>query len=189
MITIDDGYLDNLTLAAPLLERYDFCATIAVIGCSVGKDTYKDTGEPIIPHFSLEQAAEYQERGILDFQTHSYDMHQVARLDGDNCRSGVLQLDGESEADYVSALTEDFLRSKEQLESQLDVSCRIYTYPGGLYTCLLYTSGCIPWSPGRKASASFNRCARSIRRPLSTPSERSSWLAASTRSRRSNTVP
>lgn len=134
LITIDDGYLDNLTLAAPLLESYGFTATIAVIGCSVGKDTYKDTNEPIIPHFRLEQAAEYVQHGVLDIQTHSYDMHQVQRLDGEDCRNGVLQKEGEREDEYVTALTEDFLKSKDQLEPQLDVFCQVYTYPGGLYT-------------------------------------------------------
>ena len=134
LISIDDGYLDNLTLAAPVLESNGFTATVAVIGCSVGKETYKDTGEPIIPHFSLDQAAEYVKRGVLDFQTHSYDMHQVKELDGEDCRNGVLQLEGEDEKDYITALTNDFLQSKEQLESALDVSCQVYTYPGGLYT-------------------------------------------------------
>lgn len=132
LISIDDGYRNNLTLAVPLLEEYGFSATIAVIGCSDGKDTYKDTGEPITPHFALEDAAKYVARGVLDIQTHSYDMHQVTRLDGEDCRQGVLQQEGESDAAYVEALTADFLRSREQIESRLPVTCLVYTYPGGL---------------------------------------------------------
>ena len=56
LITIDDGYQNNLDLAAPLLEKYGFCANIAVIGVSIGHTTYKDTDIPITPHFSLEDA-------------------------------------------------------------------------------------------------------------------------------------
>lgn len=131
VITMDDGYRSNLDLAVPILEREGFCAVIAVIGCSVGKDTYKDTGTPINPHFALEDAEPYVESGLLDIQTHSYDMHQVKKLDGEDCRFGALRMRGETEADYARALTEDFLRSKEQIESVLDVDCNVYTYPHG----------------------------------------------------------
>lgn len=132
VITMDDGYQSDLDLAAPILEREGFRATIAVIGCSVGKDTYKNTGTPINPHFALEDAAPYVESGVLDIQTHSYDMHQVKKLDGEDCRFGVLRLEGESEESYAKALTADFLRSKEQLASALDVDCNVYTYPYGV---------------------------------------------------------
>ena len=133
LITADDGYQDNLTIMAPLLEAQHFTATVAVIGCSVGKDTYKDTGVPISPHFSLEDAAEWVDKGVLDIQPHSYDMHQVPALDGAGCRSGVLMLPGENEEDYQTALTEDFLRAKEQLEGSLDVTCQAFTYPYGAW--------------------------------------------------------
>lgn len=131
VITMDDGYQSDLDFAVPVLEREGFRATIAVIGCSVGKDTYKDTGTPINPHFSLEDAAPYVERGVLDIQTHSYDMHQVKKLDGEDCRFGVLRMEGETEEAYTEALTADFLRSREQIESALDVECNVYTYPYG----------------------------------------------------------
>lgn len=133
LISIDDGYQNNIELAAPVLEAAGFSATIAVIGCSVGKTAYKDTGTPITPHFSLESAAPYVERGVLDIQTHSYDMHQVASLDGEDCRQGVLRNDGESEADYLAALRADVLQAKEQITAVLDVDCQIYTYPYGWY--------------------------------------------------------
>lgn len=76
LITIDDGYQNNLDLAAPLLEKYGFCANIAVIGVSIGHTTYKDTGIPIMPHFSLEDARPWVARGVLTVTTHSYDMHK-----------------------------------------------------------------------------------------------------------------
>lgn len=75
IISIDDGYQNNLDLAAPLLEKYGFCANIAVIGVSIGHTTYKDTDIPIMPHFSLEDARPWIKRGVLTVTTHSYDMH------------------------------------------------------------------------------------------------------------------
>lgn len=115
LISIDDGYQNNLDLAAPLLEKYGFCANIAVIGVSIGRTTYKDTDIPIMPHFSLEDARPWVARGVLTVTTHSYDMHQVTAVDGAGCRRGVLQMRGEAEPDYIAALTQDYTRAQEQL--------------------------------------------------------------------------
>ncbi len=136
LISIDDGYQNNLDLAVPVLEETGFCATVAVIGCSAGRDTYKDTGLPITPHFALEDAAEYVRRGVLDIQTHSYDMHQVPAFDGEDCRPGALKLERESDEDYVAALSADLLRAREELERALGVTCDVYTYPNGLHDTL-----------------------------------------------------
>lgn len=134
VITADDGYANNLTIAAPLLEQYGFSASVAVIGCSVGKDTYKDTGVPIYPHFSLEEAQSWVDAGVIEILSHSYDMHQVAELDGEPCRHSVLRLEGEAEGDYVAALRADFIRSKEQLQSGLGREIPAFAYPYGKHS-------------------------------------------------------
>lgn len=134
VLIADDGYLDNLTVAAPLLEEYDACMSVAVIGCSVGKDTYKDTGVAMRPHFSLEQAEPWVDAGVIEIVSHSYDMHQVASRDGNACRRGMYPLNGEDEAAYTQALTADLTKSVEQLEQGLGVEVDALAYPYGLYT-------------------------------------------------------
>ena len=136
VITMDDGYRDNLTLAAPLLEEYGFTANVAVIGTSVGHSTYKDSDTPITHHFSLEEALPWVEKGVLSVTTHSYDMHQVASLDGENCRQGVLQMEGEREEAYIAALTEDYTKAQQQLTDVLGEVCPVYTYPYGFSSIL-----------------------------------------------------
>lgn len=136
LISIDDGYQNNLDLAVPVLEEAGFRATVAVIGCSVGKTTYKDTDTPITPHFTLEDAQPFVESGVLDVHSHTYDMHQVAELDGEDCRQGALRMSGESESDYIEALTADYSRAKAQIQSVLDVPCSVLTYPYGFYDTL-----------------------------------------------------
>ena len=134
LISIDDGYQNNLDLAAPLLEKYGFCANIAVIGVSIGHTTYKDTDIPIMPHFSLEDARPWIERGVLTVTTHSYDMHQVTAVDGAGCRRGVLQMPGEAEPDYIAALTQDYTHAQEQLAGLPGKVLPVFTYPFGAYS-------------------------------------------------------
>lgn len=134
LISIDDGYQNNLDLAAPLLEKYGFCANIAVIGVSIGHTTYKDTDIPIMPHFSLEDARPWIKRGILTVTTHSYDMHQIAAVDGNDCRHGVLQMPGEAEPDYIAALTQDYTHAQKQLAGLPGKVLPVFTYPFGAYS-------------------------------------------------------
>lgn len=134
LISIDDGYQNNLDLAAPLLEKYGFCANIAVIGVSIGHTTYKDTDIPIMPHFSLEDVRPWIKRGVLTVTTHSYDMHQIAAVDGDDCRRGVLQMPDETEPDYIAALTQDYKHAQEQLAGLPGKVLPVFTYPFGAYS-------------------------------------------------------
>ena len=76
LITFDDGYRSAYELAFPILQEMDFHAAMFPIGVSVGKDTYKDTGLAMVPHFSWEEAKEMVESGLVSIQSHTYDMHQ-----------------------------------------------------------------------------------------------------------------
>ncbi|MBR1659580.1 MAG: polysaccharide deacetylase family protein [Oscillospiraceae bacterium] len=136
MISFDDGYRSNLDIAAPLLAEYGAKAEISVIGVSVGKDTYRDTGTPIIPHFSLEEAGPWTERGTLAVESHSYDLHRETALDGEDCRTGVLRMEGEDEFGYVALVEADFRKAKAQIEAALGTVCEVFTYPGGYYELL-----------------------------------------------------
>ena len=112
-------------------------ATIFVIGVSVGKDTYKDTDHAMTPHFSYEQAAEMVSSGLISVQSHTYDMHQWAPYEsGDQVRENILPLAGESETDYVAALTEDFTTSRDLLEAATGEPVTALAFPTGLYTTL-----------------------------------------------------
>ena len=127
VITFDDGYESNYTLAYPILKQYGMKATIFVVGVSVGKDTYKDTGSPMLPHFSMEQAQEMEQSGLITIGSHGYDIHQVAGRDAEPLRQGALQLDGESDQKYADFLKED-CRKMEQL---LGEKPGILAYPYG----------------------------------------------------------
>ncbi len=134
IITFDDGYQNNLTFGAPILKDYGFCAQIAVIGCSLGKSVYKDTGREIIPHFSLQEAEPWMAHGTIHLNSHSFDMHQVKEFDGTDCRKGVLPFEGESKESYAAALKKDFETSVALIdEDSAEKGILVFTYPYGLH--------------------------------------------------------
>ncbi len=128
VITFDDGYSSNYELAYPILKEYGFQATIFAIGVSMGKDTYKDTGVPMNPHFSVEQAQEMEASGLITVGSHGYNIHEVEGRDPEPLRRGILQKEGESETEYLSFLEQD----QREMEALLGTSAEILAYPFGL---------------------------------------------------------
>ena len=107
LITMDDGYGSNLDTAAPILEETGMCATVFAIGINEGEEYYPHSGEPMWQErFAFEKAAPWVEKGIIDVQSHTFDMHQLASY-GYSGRDGVLRLEGESDEDYRQALLSD----------------------------------------------------------------------------------
>ena len=131
LITFDDGYASNLEIGLPILEKHQMRATIYVIGCSLGKDTYKDTGEAMTPHFTGEQAREMEAGGLITIGSHGYNIHEVKGRDPDPIREGILQREDESEAEYVDFLRGDLARYNELMEPFLGRKTDILAYPYG----------------------------------------------------------
>lgn len=131
VITFDDGYASNLEIGVPILEKYQMKAVIYVIGCSLGRDTYKDTGEPMTPHFTAQQAGAAEAGGLITIGSHGYDIHEVKGRDPDPIRHGVLQREDESEADYAAFLQGDCARFNEVMEPVLGRKADILAYPYG----------------------------------------------------------
>ena len=132
IITIDDGYMSVYEVAFPILEEYGMKATVFIMGVAHGKDTYKDTGNPIIPRFGDAEALEMVQSGIISIQSHSYDMHQHEPFETGPYRRGVLQRDGETEEEYINAFIADFESAAAQIEEMLGYRPFVYSYPFGI---------------------------------------------------------
>ncbi len=131
-ITFDDGYLSNYTQAFPILKKYNFHATMFVIGATVGQmELYKNTQFPITPHFSWEQAREMTQSGLVDVESHTYDMHQHPEYDAPHPRTTALPLDGETEEEYIEALVRDHTIMSDTLMDRLGHASEIVSYPRG----------------------------------------------------------
>lgn len=141
LLTFDDGYESNYTLAYPLLQQYQMKATIFVIGVSMGKDTYKDTGQAMIPHFTQEQAAEMEASGLVTIESHGYDMHEVQGRDPEPIRVGILPREDESEWDYAAFLQEDCQAMTDLLGKTPGVLAYPYGYASELSEVVLHEMG------------------------------------------------
>ncbi|MDO4800002.1 MAG: polysaccharide deacetylase family protein, partial [Bacillota bacterium] len=135
LLTFDDGYLSNYTAVYPLLKEYGYSAAFFPIGVSIGKDEYKDTGAPIIPHYSIEQMKEMKDSGLVEFGTHGFDVHQSAKWEPGRARVSLLKWEDESEADYIEFLKSDFKRF-EQAVAPLELEIRAMAYPLGEHDVL-----------------------------------------------------
>lgn len=135
VITFDDGYLSSYEYAFPILQNYQMKATIFVIGSSVGhKEFYKDTNYPITPHFGAAEIEEMIASGLIDIQSHTYDMHQTAAYESGVARCTMQQLPDETDADYVAALTEDMRLQRALLEPLTGRRVNALAYPLGAYS-------------------------------------------------------
>lgn len=107
MITFDDGFESTLAYAEPLLAEYGFCGVVAVIGSVCGDVLKYEKHDPEFSNISWEEAAEMAERGVIEVQCHTWDMHTSWP------RCGCRKKRGESSEAYQAALRADleqFLR-------------------------------------------------------------------------------
>ncbi len=131
IISLDDGYTDNLENAYPILLKYGFCCEISVIGCYVGMNEYDNY--KIIPHFALEDVLEI-EPGVVGIQSHTMRMHMLYDWeDLSQGRVGVAQRSSETDEEYYNALLADFTESYNLIADVLDAPLAL-TYPHGIYT-------------------------------------------------------
>lgn len=132
LITFDDGYTSNLTLAGPILKEYGFHAVIFMIGHYADEGPFASSGEKLT-FFSYEEAKPLVDEGIFEIQSHTYDLHNTSP-DRSSRQRGMLPMDGETEADYEKAIRKDmWLFSFREVKSGLDEADAL-SYPFGFYS-------------------------------------------------------
>lgn len=133
IITFDDGYLSNYTEAYPMLKEKEMKATVSVIGMSIGRDTYKETGHKIIPHFSIEQGKEMIASGFVDIQSHTFSMHDAPSLENGHYRDGANKKAYDTQESYQLAMTKDHQKMIEIINEKMLGDMLVLTYPYGYY--------------------------------------------------------
>ncbi len=107
LVTFDDGYLNNFTVAYPILKEMGMKATIFVVTGRMGVD-----GVVTYPHFTWEQAKEMYDSGVIDIQSHTHFHSELVNL---------------SKNDLVLELR----KSKFLIEKNLGKKVNVLAYPYG----------------------------------------------------------
>ncbi len=121
-ITFDDGYLDNLENAYPILEKYQAKATIYVVVDRHDRDwsTYKkahhNSGELARePKLNDQQVQFLAQSGVVEIGSHTLTHANLDKLDAVACLS-------------------ELLDSKQLLEQLIGKSVNSFAYPFGIYS-------------------------------------------------------
>ena len=130
MITFDDGYATNYTTAYPILKELQLKATIAVIGYNIESGNFASFMTP-------DQARELQQSGVIDIQSHTYDLHHGEDItDTPPYGRGIYRNSNETKADYQKRLRNDLEKSQQFLES-IGSELKLIAFPYGI---------CDPWA-------------------------------------------
>ena len=121
VLTFDDGYEDNFTNAFPLLQKYDFKATIYIVlnrfenNWATDKDLDKASSELNSEKMlSDEQIKIMIESGLIEIGSHTLDHVNLPKLNKEEKEKQLLE-------------------SKKQIENIFGIKCDSFAYPFGFY--------------------------------------------------------
>lgn len=127
LITFDDGQRSFAVHALPILEEYDMCAILAVVGSFA--DLYTENGDtdPCYAYSNWAELSELENSGRVELAVHSYDMHRLEQ------RRGCGKLKGESDSAYRTAFLADLTRAEARFQEELGTVPDVFVYPYGIY--------------------------------------------------------
>lgn len=128
LITFDDGYANNYSLAYPLLQKYHMKAVISVIGSQSdisSDDIYRDKFNS---NLSWGEIALMQSSGTIEIGNHTYNLHST-----DNGRKGAMNKEGESFDDYTRTLKDDLSKTQDRVSAATSSAPVIFAWPFGEY--------------------------------------------------------
>lgn len=126
MITLDDGFYNNLSVLVPLLEKYDMTAVVSVVGSYIDNDAIKDPHNPKYSYLTWEDIEKLVKSDRIEIGNHTYNMHSL--YDG---RIGCSRNNDESEEEYRKAISEDFQRLQREIRENIGFYPVVFTYPFG----------------------------------------------------------
>lgn len=125
VITLDDGYLNNLVNVLPILEEFDMKAVVSVIGANSEEFSQVDDKNLSYAHLSWNEIKELADSGRVEIGNHTYDLHKIGE------RKGCMKRSGESAQQYTALLKEDLVKLQSTLEQQVGIAPTVFTYPYG----------------------------------------------------------
>ncbi len=156
LLTFDDGYRSLYTRVFPLLKAYRYPAVAALVGSWMEEgdggtpldddrdDTvlYGDKRVPRSTFISWDEAREMQASGLIEFASHSYDLHRGVRANPQGNfvpAAKTWQYDPrtrsyEDDTQYIARIRADLIHSRAVMEANLGKAPRTLAWPYGRYT-------------------------------------------------------
>ncbi len=128
MITFDDGCYNNLTYVLPILEKYDACAVISIVGSYSERFSVLNETNPAYSYLRWCDIEELFKSSRVEFANHSYDFHNY-----DHKRMGAKIKKNEDSTQYCKLFKDDLDKTHNLLFENCDILTDIYTYPYGAY--------------------------------------------------------
>ncbi|MCI8497506.1 MAG: polysaccharide deacetylase family protein [Clostridiales bacterium] len=126
VLTFDDGYYNNYVYAYPLLREYGMKGIISIVGDYTDHDTKLNENNANYSYLTWEQITEMSESGVIEFQNHTYCMHNLK-----SGRKGCRRKKGESEEAYHEALRSDIVPLQQKIKEHTGREPDTFTYPFG----------------------------------------------------------
>ena len=139
LLTFDDGYQSFYNQVFPLLKKYHYPATIALVGTWMdGNITPTEPGKPLL---SWEQIREIKQSGLVEIASHTYDLHKglIGNPQGNTQAAAVTRIYDEpmmvyeTNEDYVNRIRIALLKSAEFIFQHAGVRPRVLIWPYGEY--------------------------------------------------------
>lgn len=125
LITLDDGFYNNLSILLPLLEKYDMRAVVSVVGSYSQYNAAADPHNDLYSYLTWEDISELVKSGRVEIGNHTWDMHTLS------ARRGCLPMEGESAEEFCAALREDIYALQYALHDNTGIMPFVFTYPFG----------------------------------------------------------
>jgi len=124
VLSFDDGRMPTMDIILPMLEKYDACITMAIIGHETDKYTEINNQGKISrhPHMTWDQVANAHKSGRVEIQSHTYDLHG---------KHGAKRTRGESKEAYRTRLLADLHKFAEILHDHTGIMPNSLAYPLG----------------------------------------------------------
>lgn len=126
MITFDDGFENNLTVALPVLEKYDMCGIVSVVGEFTEKAVAENDPNPAYAYCTWDDIRAMSECGRLEIGNHTDKMHSIS-----NGRRGCAMKWNESLADYADAFETDIGGLQQKIIENSEITPIVFAYPYG----------------------------------------------------------
>ncbi|MDD1622838.1 MAG: poly-beta-1,6-N-acetyl-D-glucosamine N-deacetylase PgaB [Methylococcaceae bacterium] len=140
MLSFDDGYQSFYTRVMPLLKKYKYPATLAVVGTWLEQQNVPG----VKPLMTPAQIREVMDTGLVEIASHSYDLHHgiPANPQGNQQSAVTARLysaeydEYENDESYRKRIFQEIDKSSEQLFQQLGKRPRVMVWPYGEYNAI-----------------------------------------------------